>query len=75
MYLGTPQTGESNEMVNYLEAEPTGYRQLCEQLRQESEPTKFQILVEKINRVLTEYEKSAKLTIDEDQNCPKDKVG
>jgi hypothetical protein len=39
--------------------EPPGYRQLCAKLQTERNPAKFRVLVEKVNRLLREYEQSS----------------
>ena len=37
---------------------PVGYWELCAKLRTEKDPVKFRAVVEEINRLLTDYEKS-----------------
>ncbi len=39
------------------EIEPPLWRKLCSELQRESDPAKFQALLEEIDRVLTAYEK------------------
>jgi hypothetical protein len=41
----------------FHEQEPLGWRELCAKLRTETDPEKFQNLVDEINRLLTAYEK------------------
>jgi hypothetical protein len=36
--------------------EPPGYRELCAKLQAERDPAKFRLLVDKMNRLLREYE-------------------
>jgi len=38
--------------------EPPGWRELCAKLQTAKEPDEFQALLDQINRLLTEYEKS-----------------
>jgi hypothetical protein len=39
------------------EQEPPGWHELCEKLGNEADLTKFEALLEEINRLLTAYEK------------------
>jgi len=41
------------------EQEPSGWRELCDKLRTEKDPLKFQRIVDEINRVLLAYEKQS----------------
>lgn len=44
-------------MPSQDDKEPPRWRELCEALRRETDPEKFNALVKEIDRVLTEYEK------------------
>jgi hypothetical protein len=41
----------------FQQQEPLGWRELCEKLQTETDPAKFQSLVDEIDRLLTAYEK------------------
>jgi hypothetical protein len=45
--------------MSQVEDGPPGYKELCAKLQVERDPAKFQALVNSINHLLTEYEKSA----------------
>jgi len=45
-------------MPNMDDHEPPRWRQLCAELQREADPAKFQALLEEIDRVLIEYEKT-----------------
>jgi hypothetical protein len=49
---------EEDVAMTYPEEEPKGWRELCGELQTESNPDRFQALLDQINRLLSAYEKA-----------------
>ena len=52
-------SADQREKVHPPDSEPPRWRQLCSALQQEQDLAKFQLLLEEINRVLSEHEKKS----------------